>query len=409
MGTGVVGALFRSGPQIVGMCAPQPVVLRTGDARDEGQRVLHGVSHRTRLGARSGRPQVDAATAAVVHAGRCAVGGVVRTRADEGVLTAPLIIKSVRGEDVLHRRVVGGQRPEVAGHHRIAVEIDRTALGLGIVVRSPYVPAPDQRAAGVVGSDHGVALLDLVPVVAVGSHVERRLAVFQLQVLDQIRPALPDDIDRRGRQLGQVALVHGVDQVVGLLLVDQITVGRLAAQILGVDHTHEKRRRSRRSAVHLARQGHRTRLYGIIVVVEFLGRDDRNGAVRRVDNGIAPARGFARYRETLDVGGRKAHRHCVARIEENGRRIERDRSRFLVLAARSKKNDGRNRANQPCKSFHIVHSFLISVSKSTAKIIKSRTGAKPNCARFNKTSPPESAVTAPKIPKSGINATCPSE
>ena len=271
------------------------------------------------------------------------------------------------------------------------------------------MPAPDQRAAGVVGSDHGVALLDLVPVVAVGSHVERRLAVFQLQVLDQIRPALPDDIDRRGRQPGQVALVHGVDQVVGLLLVDQITVGRLAAQILGVDHTHEKRRRSRRSAVHLARQGHRTRLYGIIVVVELLGRDDRNGAVRRVDNGIAPARGFARYRETLDVGGRKTHRHCVARIEENGRRIERDRSRFLVLAARSKKNDGRNRANQPCKSFHIVHSFLISVSKSTAKIIKSRTGAKPNCARFNKTSPPESAVTAPKIPKSGINATCPSE
>ena len=29
----------------------------------------------------------------------------------------------------------------------ISGEIDRTALGVGIVVRSPYVPAPDQRAA----------------------------------------------------------------------------------------------------------------------------------------------------------------------------------------------------------------------------------------------------------------------
>ena len=362
------------------MSAPQPVVLRTGNARDKRQRVPHGVVHRSGFGTRCLGLHVDAAAAAVVHAGRRTVGGVVRSRTDERVLAAPLIIKPVRGEDIFNRRIVVGQRSEVAVHHLQTVEIDRRCFG--VVIHGPNVPAPHQRAAGAVGSDHGVALLDLFLIVAVGPHVERYHAVLpEFRVLNQPRLALPHDIHRRRKHRHKVAPEHGTDQIVGLGFADDVTVGRLAAQILGVDHPHEKRRRNRRTALGRTDQHQRTGLR--LVVFERYGSRDRQGLCREVDRRLDPARRFVGHREILEVDSLEAHLYGLARRQEHRRRVERKSARLLVLAARSEKCDGRDGANQPCESFHIIHRYFISVSKSVTKVIKSQPGAKPNRGQFS--------------------------
>ena len=219
------------------------------------------------------------------------------------------------------------------------------------------MPAPDHRAAGVVGADHGVALLDLLLVVAVGSHIERHFAVAEFRILDQPRLALPHHVNRSRRQRrGSVALVHGVEQIVILRLADDIAVGRLAAQVLALDHTHEERRRNRRTAFGRTGQHQRTGLY--LVVVERCGGRDRQGLRRGVDRRIGPARRLVGHREILEVDGLEAHRCGLACRQEYGRGVERETARLLVLAARSEKYDGRDRANQPCESFHIVHFIL---------------------------------------------------
>ena len=227
VGAGVVDGL-RIAPEVVGMGAPQPVVLRTGDTYDKRQRILHGVIHRSGFGARNLGLHVDAAAAPVVHAGRRAVGGVIRTRADERVLAAPLVIKSVGSKDILFRRIVVSQRTEVAVHHSFA-ENDLIFGFFGVVIHGPDMPAPDHRAAGIVGADYGVALFDLLLVVAVGPHIERHLAVAEFRILDQPRLALPHHVHRCRKHRHNVAPVHGADQVVMLRLVDDITVGGLIA------------------------------------------------------------------------------------------------------------------------------------------------------------------------------------
>ena len=219
------------------------------------------------------------------------------------------------------------------------------------------MPAPDQRAAGVVGADHGVALFDLLLVVAVGPHIERHLAVLpEFRILNQPRLALPHHIYRCRKHRHNVAPVHGADQVVMIRLADNIAVSGLTAQVLALNHSHEERRRDRRTALGSPGQHQRTGLY--LVVVERSGGRDRQGLRRNVDRRFGPARRFVGHREILEVDGLEAHRYGLARRQEYGRGVERETARLLVLAARSEKYDGRDSANQPCESFHIAHFIL---------------------------------------------------
>ena len=370
---GIVEAFGRAGsaPQGIGTRTPQPVIPRLLDPQDKGQRIEPGILHRSGCGIRSHRRGSHARIAAVVHRGGRTVGEVVGSRADEGILAAPLVIEPVGGEDLLVRRIGRREGPEVAVHHRIAVERALVCGVRRIVIRHPDVPAPEQRSGGIVGADQGISRLDLRLVVAVRTHVERSLSVLQRQVLDQARSALPDDPHRCRCQRRTVAAMLDIEQVVGLLLVGDVAVGRLRGEVLAADHPDEERGRARGTATARTAQGHRAGFS--LPLVERRGRRHPNGLRRGIHRHVIPPGGFAGDREAVEIRGREVDRRRsrLALREEDGGRIEGERTGHIVVAARDEKGGGKNRA-PPSESFHIHRVLLNFNSKNRCKDTKKR-------------------------------------
>ena len=224
------------------------------------------------------------------------------------------------------------------------------------------MPAPKQYAVGIVGTDNGIAAFDNLIVIAVGTDIERRFAVFEIQVLQQARFGLPHDTYVVGSQLGAVAPAHGIEQVVRLFLRRDITVGHLVAfaQILRRHDPREKRRRCNRPARCRPGQRERTRSDGI-AALDVFGRRSRNHerTGNQVDSRLAPSGRFARHGDRLDVTDRERHRFRAARrCKKHSGRVEHDFARILVLAARRNENRcGHNHGHQPYESFHITYIY----------------------------------------------------
>ena len=327
--------------------------------------MFDGIIHRSGLGARRDHRHIGAAAAVVIHGGALTAGDLIGARTDERILAAPLVIKTVGGQYLGRRRIAVGQRAQIAGHHRIAVQLDRPVFAFGIVIRRPDVPAPDQFVIGIVSADHGVALEDLVAVFGVGSDVERRLAVLHLQILHQSRRRFPDNAEMIRRQRRTVAFVHDVEQVVGLFHGCHITVGHTRrAQVHGLYDADEKHARNARPARSDPGQHDRTRFDGR-TLFESRGRRsyDRKHARGLVEHRLVPARGLARNGERLDVPQGEAHcSHAAGRVDEDRRFVERYGARILVLTARhGKRRRSHDHGYQFYESFHIAQIYFISV------------------------------------------------
>ena len=347
--------------------APGPVVIRIRRSRNVLQWMLHGVVRRSGFGVRLHGLQFDRTALGIVHRSGRSVVGPVGTRSDEGILTPPLIVKPVRGEYLIGRLIAVGQRAEVAVHHRIAVENDRSAIGIGVVVRSPHMPAPDQRPVRIVCADECVALVDPVVLVLVGPHVEGDLSVVQRQVLDQIRLRLPDDIDRsRSERALSVTLVHGVERVVALPTIDQIAVRRTVAHVHRLRNADEERRRDALPPERGSREGQRSRPFRLLLFLRSFvrpgivfedggcGDPDTHRALVQHD-GIVPAHGFGRDGVALDIGRGESDRRRPARLQEHRGAVERQFARILVLAARHRGcRRQQHERDKGCKSFHTV-------------------------------------------------------
>ena len=236
------------------------------------------------------------------------------------------------------------------------------------------MPAPDKFVVGIVGADHGVALLDLGGVVAVGTDVERRLAVLEVGILHESRCGLPYDVHIRSSQLGTVALARGVDQVVRFGFRDDVTVGHLGADVLRRHDTGEERRRNERPAGGITRKGERAGLDGI-PALDVLGRRSLDGDRRacQVNDRLVPTGGFARRGQCLDVLCRETDRSRPSGLRKEHRRgIERDLARILILAACHDENRrSHDHSHQPYESSHITQIYRNSVKKIFAKIPKS--------------------------------------
>ena len=226
------------------------------------------------------------------------------------------------------------------------------------------MPAPDKFAVSIISPDHGVALLDLGGVVAVGTDVERRLAVLEVGILHESRCGLPYDVHIRSSQLGTVALARGVDQVVRFGFRDDVTVGHLGADVLRRHDTGEERRRNERTARGVTRKGERAGLDGI-PALDVLGRRGLDGDRRacKVDDRLVPTGGFARRGQRLDVLCRETDRSRPSGLRKEHRRgIERDLARILILAAcHGKSRRSHDHSHQPYESFHITQIYRISI------------------------------------------------
>ncbi|CUN52849.1 Uncharacterised protein [Alistipes finegoldii] len=226
------------------------------------------------------------------------------------------------------------------------------------------MPAPDKFAVSIISPDHGVALLDLGGVVAVGTDVERRLAVLEVGILHESRCGLPYDVHIGSSQLGTVALARGVDQVVRFGFRDDVTVGHLGADVLRRHDTGEERRRNERPAGGVTRKGERAGLDGI-PALDVLGRRSLDGDHRacQVNDRLVPTGGFARRGQCLDVLCRETDRSRPSGLRKEHRRgIERDLARILILAACHDENRrSHDHSHQPYESFHITQIYRISI------------------------------------------------
>ena len=226
------------------------------------------------------------------------------------------------------------------------------------------MPAPDKFAVSIISPDHGVALLDLGGVVAVGTDVERRLAVLEVGILHESRCGLPYDVHIGSSQLGTVALARGVDQVVRFGFRDDVTVGHLGADVLRRHDTGEERRRNERPAGGVTCKGERAGLDGI-PALDVLGRRGLDGDRRacKVDDRLVPTGGFARRGQRLDVLCRETDRSRPSGLRKEHRRgIERDLARILILAAcHGKSRRSHDHSHQPYESFHITQIYRISI------------------------------------------------
>ena len=213
------------------------------------------------------------------------------------------------------------------------------------------MPAPEQRTTGVVGADQGVARLDLRVVIAVGPDVERGAAVLKREILDQIGHTLPDDLHRSRCQRRTVTAVFGVDHIVGLLLIDDVAVGALCGEILAPHNPDEERGRSRSAVASRTAQDQRTA--ALLIVLERGGGSHRQGSGRGVDRDFVPSGGLGSDAEAIEVRGREVDRHGrrFALREEDGGRVEGERTFHVVIAARDEEGGGQS-ADPPSESFH---------------------------------------------------------